>query len=112
MIRYKDTNNIAMVMAFGDEYAYYCQEYSKLHWQIHAVDKLTVKAFKKLFGRQEQVWVGGSQNRKFFIWRFGDLWVLVHNEAGFSLEVPGDTTPHQAYLLWDEFKALVLKAVS
>lgn len=46
---------------------------------------------QRVLGRQSFCWVGGSENRRFYVWD-RPLWrIFVHNEAGVGFEVPVDS---------------------
>jgi hypothetical protein len=95
------TRDLSTVLGFGE----YCPEYLELCIRIR--EKLpshtTVEALRTKLGPQDQCWVGGSQNRKFYVWRLEELWVLAHNVKGIVLEVPPDTTKSRAWELWRLF---------
>lgn len=92
-----DTVALEMILPIPE----FLPQYTALCQHLHKEDRLCIKAVKKKMGRQDHCWVGGSQNRRFFIWRVEELWVLVHNEKGLVLEVPRQTTVHRAWELWN-----------
>ena len=56
-----------------------------------------VQFYKRVLGRQSCCWVGGSENRRFYIWD-GPLWrIYVHNEGGTAFEVPSSVTPENVW---------------
>lgn len=68
-----------------------------------------VKAILQKLGPQDHCWTGGSENRRFYVWKIEELWVLVNNTKGICLEVPVGTTSERAQELWSVFYSKVVK---
>ena len=80
----------------------YISEYTKVVGEISKLGVPT-KGCRGLLGRQHECWVGGSQNRRFYIWKIEELWILAHNTAGVIFEVDADISTYRARELWDNF---------
>jgi hypothetical protein len=78
----------------------FCSEYLALCAHIERPGRPLTKIIQFILGKQDHCWVGGSENRRFYIWRFRELWILVHNQKGLCLEVPMDITAEEAAILW------------
>lgn len=103
--RYLDQNTLDITSFM--ELATFVPQYMSVCQTINRIDKNLVQAHKTIFGRQDQTCVTGSENRRFFIWRLEEMWVLVHNVRGVCLELPEGTTPDRANVLWAEYKRKV-----
>lgn len=68
-----------------------------------------VKAILQKLGPQDHCWTGGSENRRFYVWKIEELWVLVNNTKGIFIEVPVEKTPERAHELWSIFYSKVVK---
>jgi hypothetical protein len=80
----------------------FSRQYLDLCLYLSGRETSIVKTIKELLGKQDHCWVGGSQNRRFYIWKFREMWILVHNEKGLCFEVPTYTTKEEASILWND----------
>lgn len=64
---------------------------------------------QRVLGRQTCTWVGGSQNRRFWLWDRPTWRIYVHNVGGVGFEVPLEAKPEAMWAaLADYRKALGL----
>jgi len=97
------TDDISMVLAGSGYSAHFGAQYYGLCEVVCERGEKPVSMHKLLLGPQDHCWMGGSERRRFFIWKFESLWVLVHNAKGICLEFPPDTTPEEAWRLWRKY---------
>jgi hypothetical protein len=85
----------------------YIFEYTEIVLEISKIDS-PIKGCKALLGQQNECWVGGSENRRLYIWKKEELWILAHNTAGIWFEVDANVTIDRARELWAEFKKSIV----
>lgn len=94
-IRYGTEPTQDLLMILGVEK--FAEPYSQLCYALGTGK--TIPCLVKKLGRQDHCWVGSSENRRFYVWKIEELWVLGHNTKGVCLEVPRGTTPERAMAL-------------
>lgn len=110
-MRYADTDHEGLdykLMNTEEDDARFIKSFRAVYARLDEMDKSLVKAHKHIFGRQDHTWVGGSENRRFYIWRLDELWILVANKYGVTWEVPPGMTIERAWELWDRYCDIVL----
>ncbi len=103
-MRYGVENTLDLSLVLGIEK--FSRSYIDLCFKLGA--RPPVKILQERLGRQDHCWVGGSENRRFFVWRIEELWILAHNTRGILLEVPTNTSSSRAEQLWELFQSRVL----
>ncbi len=86
----------------------YIKKSRVVYERLHELDKSLIKAHKLIFGRQDQTWVGGSESRRFYLWRLDEMWILVHDVRGVSWEAAPDVPMERIWELWDRYCEIVL----
>ncbi len=109
--KYQDSIHNRVDNLFTD-YAEFVSWSRAVRARLRKIDKSLVASMKRAFGRQYQTWIGGSENRRFHIWRHGGLWVLCHEHAGLSFEVSPDADLEMARVWLDDFAAKLFAAAS
>jgi len=94
------TTDILNIVKNSDEQFYYYDTlYSKLCDLYHSRNYKPVQAFKKVFGKQSEMFQG---EYRMWVWNFIDgVKVYVSNVKGVCIEVPKEFTPKQACLSVD-----------
>lgn len=81
-------------------YSKFAVEYKELCFRLDTLGS-PVESMKKLFGKQDFCWIGGSQNRRFHVWHIEELWILANNNNGIYIEVNAKIEKVRAECLWD-----------
>lgn len=85
----------------------------RVRLRAHQVGEDVVTFHKRVLGQQTCCWIGGSANRRHWVWDRQTWRVYVNTEAGVQFEVPEDATPEQVWeALGDYSSALGLKESS
>lgn len=110
-MRYADTNHERLeykLMNTEEDDARFIKSFRAVYARLDEMGKSLVQVHKHIFGRQDHTWVGGSENRRFYIWRLDELWILVANKYGVTWEVPPGVTIERVWDLWDKYCEAVL----
>jgi hypothetical protein len=66
-----------------------------------------VAKHKAKLGKQLTTWVGGSENRRFYLW-VGENWrIFVHDRQGVGFEVNEGLTVEEAMAAWQTYRSLM-----